>query len=453
MKRRISIFQFSIFLALIFFLSALDSHAKNNAPTYKLSYQECLEMAFKKNDELKAHEQNIVYYGAKKQEAHPRGIPIVKYKHRFAPVPQDIDNAGSSFFDGEISPFNNFKVEIGVPITTFGKITAYQELASIGIDAAWHKTYRKRDDIVIQIYKLYQGILLAKKLEELADTGRGALNGKIKELENGEIVDQLQILKLKIALFEVERKVEEAIKKKTLAYAGLKIYLGLEDDVNLILTDHHFAPVKFSLRNEDYFQNLAKSYMPEYKLLEMSIAAKQKELEIEKRELAPVLGMGGFVDIGRAPNIVGGEDESTFTNPFNFTKAGIGLELKGEFDYVKRKARRDQKKAELTKAIYEKRAAIRGLEIKLRSAYIDVVQAKSLMEKAGEEKKAARKMVILTKSNLDLGLGDKKDYFDALQSTLIFEGRELEAVFNYNTAISRLKTMTGSFYPQQEQVE
>lgn len=448
MKRISKIFLFSLSVLII-----SSSFAAEKKIKYHLKFEDCIRLALSRNDQLKALDYDIESSKSQSFRAHPRAFPIINHTLRFAPVPRNIDDTGGSIANGEISPFANFKLDFGIPITTFGKIKTYQELAAVGIEASWFKKYRKRDEIILQIYQIYQGIVLADRLEELAGKGNSALTERIETLEKQDIIDQLQILQLKVARFEVERKLEEAIKKKALAYAALKLQLGLEDKVNVILTERNFHPQNFNLKGEEYYQKKAKEYLPEYKLLEMGIEAKEKQLKIERLDKVPTLGAGGFIDVGRATGITGGEDESTFTNPYNFTKGGFGVELKGKFDYVQQKAKADQAKAELMSAIYQKRAAIRGLEIKLRGAYLDVKQSHSLLEKARSEKKAAQKMVFLTKSNLDIGIGERKDYLDALQSSVLFEGREMEAIYNYNNAISTLKSMTGDFFPEQSNRE
>lgn len=433
----------------ISWLPASVCWAGEEVPKFRLSYEECVEMALKNNDQIRATDQDIQVSLGKVDEAHPRHIPVVKYEHRIAPVPEDIDNAAESFFDGDISIFNSFKIEIGSPVTTFGKLRTAQYLANLGVDAAWFKKKKTADEVAFRIYQVYEGILLARELIGLADQARDAINKKVQELETEQILDQMQILKMKVTLYEIERKVEEASQKKELAISTLKLLTGLEQSVDLGIAASGLRPVSFKLESVERYIEEAGDYRPEYKLLETGVKASEKKLKLEKLQPVPNLGVGGFFDIGRAPNIRGEEDESTFTNPFNYTKAGVGLQLKGEFDYVKTTSKVKQAKAELLKTIYEKRAAVRGLELEIRKTYSEVKKARSLMWKASKEKKAARQMVFLTKSNLDIGLGDKKDYLDALQSYLLFQGREYEAIYNNNVAICDLKMKTGRLYAEQ----
>lgn len=434
-------------------LLAMPAPLIATGPAIRLNYAECVEVALDNNDEIRAASFDVQLSEGKSLEAHPKGIPVIQYEHRIAPVPKDIDNARESFFDGEISVFNNFKLEFGTPITTFGKIKTAQELGNIGIYASEQQRSEKQTEIALNIYKTYQGILLARELMGLANKAFEAIRGKITELEKERFVDEIAILKLKVALYEVERRVQEAREKEALANYAMKLQLGFESDTDFDIKSRSLTPYYYRMQPVEFYLDQSKQHQPKYKLLNAGVEALEKKLKIEKLKPVPNLGVGGFFDIGRAPDTRGGEDESAFTNPFNFTKAGVGLQLKGELDYIKTKSKVQQAKAELMKTIYLRRAAFKGLELDIRKSHLEVEGRRSLMAKASEEKRAARQLVFLTKSNLDIGLGDKKDYLDALQSYLLFQGREYEAIFHYNVAVHTLLSKIGELYPQQRKDE
>ncbi|MDO8518815.1 MAG: TolC family protein [Deltaproteobacteria bacterium] len=414
--------------------------------------KQCTEIALRNNQQIHAADAEMEMSRGKLDEAHPGPMPFLKYESRLAPVPRDIDNAAASFFRADWSVFNSLKLELGAPISTFGRLTIAQDLAELGIDASWFKRQKTSDEIVFRVHQVYHGILLARQLQNLADQAVEALEGKIEEQKKERVVDQIGVLKIKVALFEVRRKVEEAKKKEMLALAVLKVQMGLEQDVPLSIPDEDLTPVSFTLRPLSYYLTEAHDYLPEFKLLAVGVAAKGRQLSLEKKAPFPVLGWGGFFDIGHAPAIRGEDGESSFSNPFNYTKVGVGFQLKGEFDYRKMRAKVRQARADLQKVSFERGAATRGLELDVEKSYWDVVEAARLMEQSGDEKKTARQMVFLTKSNLDIGIGEKKDYYDGLQSYLVFQGRELEAIFNYNVAVSELKKKTGRLYAGQKEI-
>lgn len=412
------------------------------AASRTLSLDDCIELALRDNNQIHSSNEDIDLSKAKALEAHPKGIPVLKYEHRIAPVPKDLDNAADSFFGGDISVLNNFKVEFGAPISTFGKIKTAQELAAIGIDAAWFQKDKTVSDVTFKIYQIYYGILLARELLGLAAKAHEAMQSKVEEMSKQEIIDQIGILKLKLLLFEVQRRVEETKQKETLALSALKVQTGLEQDVDLKIKSQSLTPVSFPLKSLDYYLDIARDNRAEYKLLRAAVAAKEKKLELDKKNYLPNLGWGGFFDIGKAPGVTG-ESGDTFTDPFNYTKAGVGFSLKGELDFVKFNSKIKQSEADLLKTVYDKRAATKGLELEVQQSYLQIKSALSLLNKAKEEKKTAQQIVFLTKSNIDIGLGDKKDYLEALQSYLVFQGREFESIYNYNVAIFELKKKVG----------
>ncbi len=103
-------------------------------------------------------------------------------------------------------------------------------------------------------------------------------------------------------------------------------------------------------------------------------------------------------------------------------------------------------RADVLKAIADKRSKYRLLEIDLKNAYLDLKQKELLVWRSEKEKKSARQIVFLTKSNLDIGLGEKKDYLEALQSYLLIQAAVYENVYNYNIAVATVKQKIGKLY-------
>ncbi|MCP5463856.1 MAG: TolC family protein [Deltaproteobacteria bacterium] len=433
-----------LFIFIVLILFSARSFADSQVLT--LSLDDCIRYALNNNEDIKMAHYDVVGSIAQKIEATKRYVPVVKYQYRIAPVPKDVNNPAQSFFSGDISVFNSFKIEAGIPVTTFGRLAISKELADIGIDASRLQKQRKADEILLDVYKLYHGILLADELSILAQKGLDAISDKIGELEREENADQLQILKLKAVLYQVEKKADEAYKKGTIAKAMLKYRLGLEDDVVLLLKNKTLNKEHFPYRSYEDLLKQAKNSRAEFKLLQKQVWAKDKQLQLEKREYYPKLILGSFIDYGVSPGIIGDEDDSAFNNPFNFTRAGVGFELAGELDFRKIKSKVEKAKAEKYKAIAEKRSKHRLLEIDMKNSFLELEQRRKLLMRAEQEKKSARQVVFLTKSNLDIGLGEKKDYLEAVQSYLLIQAALYENIFNYNTAVAKIKSQIGTLY-------
>lgn len=433
------------FLLLMLIMASLPVHAQSDL-RLRLNLEECVDLALRNNEEIKLKHHDIYTYIAKKIEATKRYIPVINYKYRFAPVPRDLDNPSTSFFSGDITVMNQIRLEAGIPISTFGRLSINKELADLGVEAGKMQKQRKADEIIVDIHKLYNGILLARELRVLANKGLTAVQDKIRELEKEETTDQIQVLKLKAILYQIEKKLDEANKKETIALAMLKLRTGLEDDVDFDIKSKTLGRSHFQHRGFKDLLGESKENRPEWKLLSFQVLEKTKRIQLAKREYLPNLILGGFVDYAFAPGVKGDATSNTFTNPFDFFRAGVGAELRGELDFRKLKARVEEAKVEQLKAIADKRSNYRFLEIDLKNAYLEYNQNRNLLIRAEKEKRSARQIVFLTKSNLDIGLGDKKEYLEALQSYLLIQAAVYENIFNYNVSVAQLKQKIGKLY-------
>lgn len=424
----------------------LASQASAPAVKYRLSLAECMDLAVKNNQEIKIKKYDIEKILAQKIEATKRYVPVVKYKYNLAPVPRDIDNPFDAIAKGDISVLNSIKIEAGAPITTFGRIEMAKYMSELGVDLAGLQQKQKTNDVLLNVYKLYNGLLLARELSELGEQALDALDKSIKDLEQDENTDQIQILKIKVVLYEVQRQMSEASMKEHLALATLKVQLGLADDVDFDIKKQTLTRETFGYHDFDAILAVVQTERPEYQLLDKGIELRLGEIQVAKKEFRPKLLWGAFADYGFAPGITGDADENEFTNPFNFKRAGFGVELNGELDFRKLQSKLEVAQVQYLKSTAEKRAALSALELDLKKDFEDLQQNRYLLTRCDEEKRTARQIVFLTKSNLDIGLGDAKDYYEALQSYLLLDARSFQAIFDYNNTVATLKMKMGQLH-------
>ncbi len=159
--------------------------------------------------------------------------------------------------------------------------------------------------------------------------------------------------------------------------------------------------------------------------------------------MTPNLAVGSFFEIGRAPGVTGVTTTDDFSDPFNFTRAGIGLQLKGQFDFHSGFAKVRQAKSELKKVGIQKAYAQEGVELEVKEAFLDARNAKLELQRTEEAGKLSRQLLFLTQSNYDIGLAEPKDLIDALSGFLLTRGQYFEAVFNYNVALAKLDQKIG----------
>lgn len=416
-----------------------------NPNAIRVDLTDCVRMALRNNSEIKGAEYDIEDANYKLNEAKPRGLPVFNYEYQGAPVPKDVSNAIEDFFSGDLTFVNRFKLGVGFPVTAFGKIKLAQDLAQGGIDAAKHKKNQKSSDVVLKVKQLYYGIILARELKGMMEDAVKKIDKEIAQRETQTTPsDPVDMAKLKLSRFELLKKLGEASRKEEVAIEGLRLQMGLDRNFDFELIDKDLKPVRFELKDMQYYLEESKRYRPESHLLDIALKAKEDEYRVEKRKLAPDVGVGGFFEIGRTvSDITGVGEQNDYTNPFNFTRAGVGLQVKGELNWIQYFSRVKQKEAQYYKMSITKDYAEKGLDLDLRDSYLTVKQNKRDLEESDKAYRLSRQLVFLTKTNYDVGVGDKKDYADALQAYLLMKARYLESIYNYNVSVATLMVKVG----------
>lgn len=415
----------------------------------KVNLNDCVQMAILNNKEVRAKDFDILAARQKVKEAKPWTSPLIEYEFLTAPAPRDVDNAVESFFSGDVTFFQKGKVLIGWPVYTFGKLDIAGQLAEQGVSEKQLRKTEKTNDVIMKVKTAYYGILLAKDMRKILKNAIDHLEKEVQrrgEKEEGEEEesDPVELVRLKLYRYEVQTRLDQLETRDYLAHHALRILLGLPRVTEVDVADESLQPVEIDLKDFDYYLALAQKFRPENQLLKIGLKAKELEYRLQKREAAPNIGFGGLFEFGvTAQSIQGLQLTDDFNDPFNFTRFGAGLRMDGKFHNKSYRAKTKAKQAEYFKVAMEKSVADEGLELDLREAYVNVQQNARNMENAREAMQTARQYVFLTKSNIDIGVGEKSDYSDSLQAYLLSQGRYLEAIMKFNMAVATLEQKIG----------
>lgn len=448
----------------------------------RLSLEDCLRLALTRNMRLRAAGEDIEAARSQRQEASAAFWPIIEYKYRMAPVPTDVDNAFNAFFDGQLTFFNSIHVGIGMPVTTFGQLLLAKRLADGGIEAAKIRRAQTESEVVYQVKQLFYGIQLAhetiglledalKKIDKrIGAEKRKQAWGEDEDWNNGDKVDAEQgkvgaeveaealedvdedlpgidpydMAQLKAFKLELEKRLDEARHNEELAYEGLAIQLDLEPGTSIALDRLSLSPDPARLDRVEEFVDASISGQHEANLLDIGVETRHKQYKLEKRKVLPSAGMGFFVDVGRTTGEIRGlQLTDDFNDPFNYTRAGFGFELKGTLDFHGSYARIKKAKAEYHKASYERMIARRAISADARKAYLEAKRAQENLRRARRAESLAKQMMFLSKVNADIGIGDNERYTDALKAVLLSRGIYYKSVFDYNVALASLERRIG----------
>lgn len=437
----------------------IPGQVAKSGPT-KFTLEECVSRALERNMRLKAASKDVEAAEGQLTEAKAAYWPVMEYKYRMGPVPTDVDDAWGKFWAGDVTFFNSIHVGIGIPVLTFGQLHMVKELAKGGVQAARIKGRQAAGEVIFQVKKVYYGIQLAHESIKLLKEAIAKMDKKIESGGEGEYdefeeeedeledvntsLDPYDALQLRAFKAELERRLLQAEQNIELAFDAMRMLLDLEPGANVELDSGKLKPKLASLDKEEEFIDGGMRHQHEVKLLDIGVETRRRQYKLEKFKLFPRAGFGFFVDVGRsAGEIRGLQLTDDYNDPFNYTRAGIGLQIKGTIDIHGSYGRIKKARAEYHKAVYERMIARRALSTDIRKAYLEAKRAKVDVARTRKELSIANQMMFLSKVNIDIGLGESNRYADALKYMLLSRGRYFKAVFDYNMALAGLEKRIG----------
>lgn len=427
--------------------------AGDEAGDQSFSLDDCIQLALARNQRLKAAGYEVEAAKGQLIEAKAPFMPVLEYYWRVAPVPTDVNDAFNKFFEGQLTLFNSFHIGLGFPVLTFGQLQTAKHMAKNGVEAARLNEIKAHEETVFQVKQLYYGAQLAQEMIKLLEDAVGKIAGKVAEEEAKEEgrMDPYDLMKLKVTKVDLERRLAESRQNRELALEGMRIQMDLEPGAPVELDSDQLRPVLAQLGEEQDYIDAAMTSQPDARLVDIGVDTKRKQYKLEKFKLFPTAGFAFFADVGRTASFVAGVTATgDYNDPFNYTRAGIGLQFKGTIDFHGAYGRIKKARAEYYKATYDRLIARRGISLDVRRAYLNAKRTQEDVGRARRAESLARQMTFISKVNIDMGLeeGNQK-YGDALMLLLIQRGYYYKAIFDYNMALADLtKKVTMARYEQ-----
>jgi len=421
--------------------------AQESPSRLHLSLQDCLELALQNNAKLPIRDYAISAAEQRIREAKAGFWPVIDYSDKMAPAPKDALHAAKSFFEGDLTFWNSTHIGLGFPVYAFGQLETAQNLARKGVEVAKQEKVRDETTIHFEVQQLYHGILFSREIQSIMQDAVNKLENQLKKEEETKKHSPYDILKLKVFKADLEKRILEIKEKETEARLALKIQMGLPEGSTFELADSHLEPAQKTLKPLTEYLNTSESDRAESQLVDLGVSLKKLEYDMEKKKRLPRVGFGGFFEVARTTSDIRNlRLTDDFNDPFNFMRAGAGIEVKGVLDFHGSSAKVKRLESEYQKAVLERNLAKQGMQLEVETAYHDANRLQEAMILSEEKQKMARQMMFLSKANLDIGVGEEKDYTDALQLVLLTRGEYLKSVFDYNMALAKLDQKAGRRY-------
>jgi outer membrane protein TolC len=421
------------------------------------SVDDCVKLALERSDRIKEVEAELDYYRGRYHEALwnfwlPRvsatvmgGGPVAKQDKEITRV-TDVSNLGA------LGAGNGFVIQGSVdlvwPIYTFGKLGFILDAATSGVDAAREQIASARNNLVLDTRKAYYSVILTDEIVAIIEDGRQQLmdaRKKIKELLDADDpqATEKDLFKIDYYAAELISRLEEAKKGRSMSEAALKLLIGADPDDRIEIKKVALDAGLEDLKPLEGYMGEAQEKRPDLRALSHAVKARSEIAKAAGRAYYPDFFLGGGLRFSWT-NVDYGVISPLLRDDLNYLGGAVGLGVRLDLDIGTKYAQEEQAKAELAKIRLQSKLAERGVALQVKKAYADYTQARStyLAYKTGE--RAAKKWLVSTMMNYNIGLGDTKDMLDALVAHAQAKLQLLKAAFDAKVSLAELVQSTGS---------
>ena len=435
-------------------LNPLASRAAENSRI--LTLNEIIEMALKTSPELRMAEQDIL--AAKSQYKEAKGGELPQFDMVGATGPTEnaqfptVNLATGQFVSHDngtwaVGIFGRLDFFITQPIYAFGKISKRKDAAALGVEASKDARTAQRNKLVREVKQLYYAYLIAREGQQAAGDATGYINDAARRIQRlielkSPNVSQSDLYRVEAYQGEVKAFAAKAQSGATVSYAALKAAMGMPADEEFRLKETELPQVVTRLAPVEIYIQRALSNRPELLEVKKGVAAKEKLAEAAKADLYPTFFAAVIGSIAGAPGRQQW-DNTYFPDQFNHDYGGFYAGATWHFDFGIGTGKLDEARAQYQKTLSQQDFARRNIPVEVVKDYQDVVEQGKASNAYGEAAVGARKWIVASFSNFDLGIGTARDMFDAIDRYGKNQGNHLEALYNYNLALANLDYAIG----------
>jgi outer membrane protein TolC len=434
--------------AIILITGLADLPAQTPTTPQRLTLPECLELALKQNPAILKAQQEIQRTRGIIIEARAPAIPQVAARAQY----QQIDVRAIDVFPGSASQiYNNQKqpwsaqIEVSQLVYSGGRVSAALRAARLTDQTAALGFQRTVADTILAVRKAFYGILLSQAQVEVRQQSVKLLEQQLTDTQHRfdvGAVPRFNVLRAEVELANAKPPLIRAQNDLRLAKEALVRLLGLDssaegqNDFTLITFDGHLAYEHRAWQLGTALTDALK-LRPELQLAETQTRISQEALNVAGAGYKPEVSV--FANYGWR--------NSMFADTLDDTRDGwtAGARLSwAPFDGLLTRGKVTQARAQLEQARIDTADIRRGIELEVRQAYSDYLQALELLEAQKKTVEQAEESLRLAEARFQAGTGVQLDVLSAQTALTEARSNEVQALYDYNVALATLERATGN---------
>jgi outer membrane protein len=422
--------------------------AETPPPNSQLTLQECLDLALKQNPSILKAQQEIRRTRGVIVEARAPAIPQLTASGQYSRIDKNaIDvfpGSTGGVFGNQQQPWNA-QIEVTQLVYSGGKVSAALRAAKLTDQSTalgFHKTVA---DTILSVRKTFYGILLARAQVDVREQSIKLLEQQLADAQHrfdAGAVPSFNVLRAEVELANAKPPLIRAQNDLRLTKESLVKLLGIDSPGT---AKNDFTPLNFDgqltyehrgWQLESALAN-ALQHRPELQQAEKQVGIARQAVTVAAAGYQPQASL--FADYGW--------HNTPFSDSIDTKRDGwaVGARLTwSAFDGMLTRGQVTQARAQLEQAKIDYADTRRGIELEVRQAYSDYLQAVELFEAQKKTVEQAVESLRLAEARFNAGTGTQLDVLSAQTALTDARSNEIQALYDYNVAIATLERATGT---------
>jgi outer membrane protein TolC len=327
------------------------------------------------------------------------------------------------------------------PLFTGGKISAANERADIGVEAARARWRLTREEIAFRVTKMYLATMLAKELLRLGEEARTRfrvildITERVYQTGSGT-VKKTDYLKTKVFTGTVEGQVHVIEKQLGIVQAALRNAIGVEPEADIVLADDG---LRFTDGDFEEATLLAAAFRDreEWKLVRLGVSAAEAGVEEAESGYWPRVALFGSVS-----HLANTYDKGITDFAEKAWAFGVQLELP-VFKGFATDAEVARAEAELRRNRHREDLLEKGIRTQIRTGLLKLQAARGELESSERSLKDAEENRALNLRAYEAELVETQDVIEAQLLETLTKARYFRALYTANLAVAELQLAAG----------
>lgn len=415
--------------------------------TQALDLPACIELALKQNPAVLTAREELRRTRGIIIETRAQAIPQLAALGEYRKIDEDFVDlfpGTPGAFDNQTEPWRA-TVELSQLVWSGGRVQAAIRAARLSDKIAMLEYHRIVAQTILDVRRAFYLILLNQELVTVREQSLRLLTQQLADTRHRfEVgaVPQFNVLRAEVELANAKPPLIRARNDLRLSKEALARLLAIDTLAQQPLDSPSFTPagkLDYEPREWTLEQALrdALAQRPEMEQAEARVRLQQENVRAARAGYHPEIAV--FIDYGIR--------NSTFSSKVDDTIHGWSVGARARwnlFDGLATQGRVQQAQAQLHSAEIQAADTRRAIELEVRQAYSDFLQAVELLEAQKKTVEQAEESLRLAEARFRAGTGTQLDVLSAQTALTEARSNEARALYDYNVAVATMERVTGA---------